>query len=105
MFQLRIYTLRSPEALQQYAKVHWARHLTTFTTFGVSTHGVWTERSDSANRLVALIGYPPGADPEQLTRQVMTSPQFAADMDGFDPNEIVDVQSALLDPTSFSPIH
>ena len=82
-----------------------ARHLTTFTTFGVSTHGVWTERSDSANRLVALIGYPPGADPEQLTRQVMTSPQFAADMDGFDPNEIVDVQSALLDPTSFSPIH
>ena len=28
MFQLRIYTLRSPEALQQYATVHWARHLT-----------------------------------------------------------------------------
>ena len=105
MFQLRIYTLRSPEALQQYATVHWARHLTTFKTFGVTTHGVWTERSDSANRLVALIRYPPGADPEQLTRQCMTSPQFAADMAGFDPDEIVDVQSVLLDPTSFSPIH
>jgi hypothetical protein len=35
----------------------------------------------------------------------MTSPQFAADMAGFDRNEIVDVQSALLDPTTFSPIH
>jgi len=80
MFQLRIYTLRSPEALQQYATVHWARHLTTLKTFGVTTHGVWTERSDSANRLVALIRYPPRADPEQLTRQCMTSPQFAADM-------------------------
>ena len=87
MFQLRIYTLRSPEALQQYATVHWARHLTTFTTFGVTTHGVWTERSDGANRLVALIRYPPGADPEQLTRHIMTSPEFAADMAGFDVDE------------------
>jgi hypothetical protein len=68
MFQLRIYTLRSPEALQRYATVHWARHLATFKTFGVTTHGVWTERSDSANRLVALIRYPQGADPEQLMR-------------------------------------
>ena len=105
MFQLRIYTLRSPEALQQYATVHWARHLTTFPTFGVTTHGVWTEQRDGANRLVALIRYPPGADPEQLTRHIMTSRQFAADMAGFDPNEIVDVQSVPLDPTSFSPIH
>ena len=105
MFQLRIYTLRSPEALQQYATVHWARHLTSLTTFGVTTHGVWTERSGGTNRLIALIRYPPGADPEQLTRHIMTSPQFAADMAGFDPNQIVDVQSVPLDPTSFSPIH
>ena len=104
MFQLRIYTLRSPEALKRYAKVHWARHLATFTTFGVTTHGVWTEQGGDANRLVALIRYPPGADPEQLTRHIMTSPQFAADMAGFDVEEIVDVESVLLDPTSFSPI-
>jgi hypothetical protein len=105
MFQLRIYTLRSPEALKRYAMVHWARHLTTFMTFGVTTHGVWTERSGGANRLIALIRYPPGADPAQLTRNIMSSPEFAADMAGFNADEIVDVQSALLDPTSFSPIH
>lgn len=105
MFQLRIYTLRSPEALQRYAMVHWARHLATFTTFGVATHGVWTEVSGGANRLVALIRYPPGADHEQLTRHIMTSPEFAADMAGFNADEIVDVQSVLLDPTSFAPIH
>src|ERR1700742_58163 len=105
MFQLRIYTLRSPEALQQYATVHWARHLPTFTTFGITTHGVWTERSGGADRLVALIRYPPGSNPEQLTRDVMASPEFAADMAGFDANDIVDVSSVLVDPTSFSPIH
>ena len=104
MFQLRIYTLRSPEALQQYANVHWARHLATFPTFGVTVHGVWTERSGGANRLVALIRYPPCADPEQLARHTMASPEFAADMAGFDVDEISDVESVLLDPTPFSPI-
>ncbi len=104
MFQLRTYTLRSPEALQQYATVHWARHLATFDAFGVTTQGAWTERGGDANRLVALIGYPPGADPDQLTRHIMASPQFAADMAGFDVDDIVDVRTALLDPTPFSPI-
>ncbi len=105
MFQLRTYTLRSPEALQQYATVHWARHLATFTTFGVTTHGVWTESDGGANRLVALIRYPSGIDPDELTRRIMASPEFAADMAGFDTDEIVAVASTLLDPTSFSPIH
>src|SRR5262245_49311263 len=45
-------------------------HLATFKTFGVTTHGVWTKRSGGANRLVALIRFPPGADPEQLTRHI-----------------------------------
>ncbi|OBI23437.1 NIPSNAP domain-containing protein [Mycobacterium sp. E2327] len=103
MFQLRIYTLRSPEALRQYATVHWARHLPTFEAFGVTTHGVWTEQG--ANRLVALIGYLPDADPDDLTRRIMASPEFAADMAGFDVENIIDVQTTLLDPTSFSPIH
>ncbi|HYZ69342.1 MAG TPA: hypothetical protein VE666_16335 [Mycobacterium sp.] len=66
---------------------------------------MWTERSGGAHRLVALIGYPPEADPEQLTRHIMTSPEFAADMAGFDVGDILDVQTTLLDPTSFSPIH
>ncbi|MCV7091175.1 NIPSNAP family protein [Mycobacterium interjectum] len=105
MLQLRIYTLRSPEALRQYTTVHWARHLATFEAFGVTTHGVWTERGGDANRLVALIGYPPGADPDDLTRHIMASPEFAADMAGFDVDAIVDVETTLLDPTPFSPIH
>ncbi len=34
----------------------------------------------------------------------MTGPEFAADMAGFNSDEIVGVQSILLDPTSSSPI-
>lgn len=105
MFQLRIYTLRSPEALQKYATVHWARHLPTFAAFGIATHGVWTERGDGENRLVAIIAYPPDSDPERLTQRVLASPEFAADMAGFDADDLVDVQALPLDPTSFSPIH
>lgn len=105
MLQLRTYTLRSPEALRDYATTHWARHLATFATFGVTTHGVWTESGGQGNRLVALVGYPAGADPDEITRLIMASPEFAADMAGFDVHDVVDVQTTLLEPTSFSPVH
>jgi NIPSNAP len=98
MLQLRIYTLRSAEALRQYATVHWARHRETFPIFGISTLGVWTERAGGAHRLVALIRYPAGAEPDELTRHIMASPEFAADMAGFDADEITDVQTVLLEP-------
>ena len=104
MLQLRIYTLRSADALQRYTTVHWARHVATFTTFGVATHGVWTERRDGLHRLVALISYPPGTDPNDVTQMIMASPEFAADMAGFDRDDIVEVQSLLLDPAPYSPL-
>jgi NIPSNAP len=103
MFQLRIYTLRSAQALDRYATIHWARHVPTFATFGVTTHGVWTQRDDDDHRLVALISYPEGADPAALTRDVMASAEFAADMEGFDPDDIVAVDAMLLEPTAYQP--
>lgn len=104
MIQLRVYTLRSPEALARYAEVHWARHVATFAASGVVIHGVWTEQTDDARRLYALIQYPSGADPDDVTRRVMASERFAEDMAGFDVADIVDVQTTLLSPTEFSPI-
>ena len=104
MFQLRTYTVRSADALHRYATVHWQRHVATFATFGVATHGVWTALDGGAHRLVALIEDPPGADPEELTQRIMASAEFATDMAGFDVEEIVDVQSVLLTPTSYSPL-
>jgi hypothetical protein len=104
MFQLRIYTLRSAKALERYATVHWARHVPSLAAFGVITHGTWTQRDDEDHRLVALISYPDGADPTALTRDFMASPEFASDMDGFDPQDIVAVDSMLLDSTPSSPL-
>lgn len=98
MFELRIYTLRSRDALQRYATVHWARHVDTFESFGITTHGVWIDGSENAHRLVALIHYPAGADIERLTHEVMASTGFARDMAGFDVAEILDVESVLLEP-------
>ncbi len=104
MFQLRIYTLRSAEALDRYATIHWARHIPSMAAFGVTTHGIWTQRGDDDHRLVALISYPAGADPEALARDFMASVEFAADMNGFDPDDIVAVDSMMLEPTASSPI-
>jgi hypothetical protein len=101
MLQLRIYTLRSAEALRQYATVHWARHLATFPKFGVRTEGAWTECRGGAGQLVALIRYPEDVDPDELARNIMASPEFAADMAGFDVADITDVHTISLSPLKY----
>ncbi len=105
MFQLRIYTLRAVDPLERYATIHWARHVSSLETFGVTTHGIWTERGGTANRLVALISYPDGAHPEKLTSGYLASLEFEADMKGFDSQDLVGVEAILLEATAASPMH
>ncbi len=104
MYQFRIYTLRTAEALEDYSTLHWPRHIPSLQAFGVSTHGIWTEHDTDAHRLLALISYPEGADPAAVTAEYMASPQFAADMEGFDVSNILDVEEILLDPSVASPL-
>src|SRR5262249_7584219 len=104
MFQLRIYTLRSARALERYATVHWARHVPSLASFGVTTHGIWTQRAADDHRLVALISYPARADPEPLPRHFVPSAEFAAAMEGFEAKDIVAVDTMPLDPTPSSPV-
>ena len=104
MFQLRIYTLRSTAALDRYAALHWARHIGSLGSFGVKTRGIWTSRDAGENRLFALVSYQDGADPARVETEYLASSAFAADMAGFDPHDIVDVTSFLLDSTASSPI-
>ena len=80
MFQLRIYALRSPAALQQYATIHWDRHLATFTTFGVS-HPRCVDRAKrrrQSTRRADQCEPQLSRGPPKTHRQIMTSPQFAA---------------------------
>ena len=104
MFQLRIYTLRSSEALERYAAIHWTRHIPSLEAFGVATHGIWTEHAGDVHRLIALISFQEGADPTKVSSDFMASPSFAADMEGFDPADIVGVDSMLLVATDSSPL-
>jgi NIPSNAP protein len=89
VFQLRIYTLRSGEALDRYAAIHWTRHIGSLAEFGVETRGIWTSRDGSQCRLFALVSYEDGADPARIETEYMASSAFAADMAGFDPHDIV----------------
>jgi hypothetical protein len=50
VYQFRIYTLRTAEALREYATAHWPRHLTSLRAFGVPTHGIWTDHDTGAHR-------------------------------------------------------
>jgi NIPSNAP len=104
VFQLRIYTLRSGEALDRYAAVHWARHIGSLEAFGVETRGIWTSRDGGENRLFALVSFQNAADPARVETEYMASAVFGEDMAGFDPRDIVDVTSVLLDATASSPI-
>jgi hypothetical protein len=104
MYQLRIYTLKTAHALERYATVHWPRHVLSLPVFGITTRGIWTEHDGDAHRLIALISRPNGADPADLVSAYVASPEFAADMDGFDVDNIVDVSEILLDPIAASPL-
>jgi len=104
VFQLRIYALRSAEALDRYAAIHWTRHIGSLEAFGVETCGIWTSRDGGENRLFALVSYEDGADPATVETEYMAGSAFADDMVGFDPHDIVDVSSVLLDATASSPI-
>ena len=104
MYQLRIYTLRTAEALKDYATTRWPRHISRLRTFGVATHGIWTDHDAGAHRLIALISYPEGADPAGVTAAYMAGAEFQADMAGFDISNVTNVEELLLDPAAASPL-
>ncbi|EIZ81195.1 NIPSNAP family protein [Novosphingobium sp. Rr 2-17] len=103
MFELRTYTLASDEALDQYASVHWTRHVTSLAAFGVTTHHVWKQVHTDKPRLIALVEYADGLDPQEVTERYMSSAEFRADMAGFSKADIVEVSSAFVEPAPADP--
>ena len=73
MLEIRTYTLASVEALDQYASVHWKRHIPSLAAHGITTHHVWREVAADVPRLVALVEYDNGADPAEATKTFMHS--------------------------------
>ena len=104
-FELRIYTLRSKDALELYKDRIYPRHLAgSLAAFGIQAHGLWTSPADTQPRLYVLASYPGGQDPEEVARRYMKSQAFLDDIKDFDVTNIVGVTSTILEPTSSSPL-
>lgn len=97
MFQLRIYSIATPEAAEQYFTVHWQRHIESLKKFGIQTVKVFREvGTNGETRVIGLVRYEECADVEALNRDYMSSAEFRADMEGFDMRSIRRVETVNL---------
>jgi len=64
-FELRVYTVRSKEALDVYVREIYPRHLGSFPMFGIEAHGFWTAREDVEPRFFVLVSYAAGEEPRE----------------------------------------
>ncbi|WP_406432431.1 NIPSNAP family protein [Streptomyces sp. NBC_00631] len=105
-YQLRVYTLRSADALSAYEKI-WANHIPGMAKHRITTHGVWTVPTAPGNgtfQLYALVSYRDTDDGQERLEAYLSSLEFRADMEGFDISHIVGVDQTPLTPTAYSPL-
>lgn len=103
-FELRVYKLRTREALSFYMTQIYPRHLHSFPLFGIEAHGFWTAKDDAEPRLFVLASYTAGDEPGEVAGRYMQSKEFAEDIKDFDVSDIVDVESTILTPSESSPL-
>lgn len=103
-YELRVYTMRSKDALDFYKDMIYPRHLRSFPLFGIEAHGFWTAMADVQPRLFVLASYAAGEDPVEVARRYMQSKEFADDITNFDVSDIVNVASTFLTPSTSSPL-
>ena len=99
-FELRVYKLRTKEALDFYMEQIYPRHLSSFPLFGIEAHGFWTAKEDVEPRLFVLASYAAGEEPGEVVRRYMKSTEF--DIRNFDVSDIVGVESTILIPSTSS---
>ena len=75
LFELRVYKLRTKEALDFYREKIYPRHLNSFPLFGIEAHGFWAAKEDVEPRL--FVPYAAGEDPGEVVRRYMQSTEFA----------------------------
>ena len=81
-FELRVYKLRTKEALDFYMNQIYPRHLSSFPLFGIEAHGFWTAKEDVEPRLFVLASYAAGEDPGEVARRYVQSTEFAEETSG-----------------------
>ena len=103
-FELRVYKLRTKEALDFYMNQIYPRHLSSFPLFGIEAHGFCTAKEDAEPRLFVLASYAAGEEPGEVARRYMQSKEFAEDIRDFDVSDIAGVESTILIPSTSSPL-
>ncbi len=103
-FELRVYKLRTKEALDFYMNEIYPRHLRSFPLFGIDAHGFWTAKEDAEHRLFVLASYGAGEDPGEVAQRYMQSEGFAEDIRNFHVSDIIGVESTILVPSTSSPL-
>jgi hypothetical protein len=103
-FELRVYTLRTKEALDFYMNQVYPRHVSSFPRFGIEAHGIWTVKDNVDLRAFVLVSYAAGEDPVEVVRRYMQSAEFAEEITGWDASNIVRVESTILIPATSSPL-
>ena len=93
-FGLRVYKLRTKEALDFYMEQIYPRHLSSFPLFGIEAHGFWTAKEDVEPRLFVLASYAAGEDPGEVADNIRN----------FNVSDIVGVESTILIPSTSSPL-
>jgi hypothetical protein len=103
-YEMRVYSLRTKEALDFYASTVYPRHLNNFGLFGVEAHGLWTQKDDLAHRIYVFVSYAEGDDPGEVAQRYIQSPEAASDARGFNVADILSVESTILVPSTSSPL-
>lgn len=103
-FELRVYKLRTRDALDFYVNEIYPRHLRSFSLFGIRAHGFWTAKEDPEQRLFVLASYDEGDDPREVARRYMQSEGFSEDIRDFHVSDIIGVESTILVPSQDSPL-
>ena len=103
-FEMRVYSLRTKEALEFYASTVYPRHFNNFRLFGVEAHGLWMKKDDVAHRAFVLVSYAEGDDPVEVAQRYIQSPEAVNDARGFDVADILGVESTILVPSESSPL-
>lgn len=84
MYQVRIYTLRSPKAAEEYCEVCWKKHVESLEDFGIHVERVFKQvKSHGWTHVIALCRYDEGVDIEAVNKAYTQSDGFKEDMHGF----------------------
>jgi len=105
IFELRVYTPRTKEALDFHREQIYPRHLNSFPLFGIEAHGFRTARKDVEPLLFVLASYAAGDDPGEVGRRYMQRTEFANDIRNFNLSGTLGVESTIPVPSKSSPLN